>query len=371
SNNIYEIRAGSLPAGLKEISINNNPITNIDKDAFSDLSITLATLHFSSANFTRIPDAFLRLNALQTLSLQDTTILDWNPAAMTHLGQTLERLSLANVGFTTWPVWLQTFSHLMELDIVNSAISSIPSNAFDNLAKSLITLSLYNNSFIGIPKAISVLSNLLTLDLRYNKISNISSLPQPGQLSDLSLSNNFISDANQLSDLLRPHADSLVSLTLSFNRLTSIPDLSFLTKVVSLDLNNNQISAAFSGSVYGDIDELNLGYNFLPHIPPFYKQLQLLSFMDLPHNSIREVVGTDIPIWVTDIDLDFNLITELTDTSFPVNSSLEGLTLDNVPIAKISVLAFINLHSLVSLSLVNTKLTRLPLSLAIYRLCVI
>lgn len=364
SNQISEIPTGSLPSGLAEISMNDNPITSIDNNAFNQLSTTLQALYFSSANFTRIPDAFLRLNGLQRLTITESKILDWNTAAMTHIGQTLQTLTLDNVGFTTWPDWLHNFSRLTEQNIVNSAISSIPDTAFDKYGNSLITLSLYNNSFTAIPSPLSVLNNLITLDLHGNKISNITSLPQSGKLSDVSLSNNYISDASHLSDVLRLHSDSLLSLTLSFNRLTVIPDLSFLTKITSLDLNNNQISDAFSGSVSVTIDELNFGYNLLPHIPNMYKNLQIITFMNLPHNSIREVLGTDIPLWITDLDLDYNLITELTDSSFPVNSSLKGLTLDNVPLVKISSLAFVNLGSLISLSLVNTRLTRLPLSLA-------
>ncbi|BFZ20793.1 hypothetical protein BsWGS_23832 [Bradybaena similaris] len=364
SNQITEISAGSLPTGLSEISLMDNPITTIDDNAFDELSTTLESLYFSNAQFRRIPDAFLHLNSLQHLNIISSNVLDWNIGAMAHIGETLQNLNLEEVGFTTWPVWLTYFKQLNELSLQDNSLSSIPDNAFDILSNNLTTLTLSNNSFVATPKSLFNLKNLLYLDFENNKISNLTWLPQPGKLSSLGLNINQISDAHHLSEVLRPYANSLNTVILSYNRLTAIPELSFMTKIDTFDLSYNLISDARAGSVYNTTYVLELCYNRLRSIPTIFSGLKLLISMSLSHNIIQAVQGEHIPSWVTSLDLQFNLVTELTDTSFPENSALQFLLLDNNPLVKISNLALKNLGSLNNLSLQHTKLIRLPLGLA-------
>ncbi|BFZ20778.1 hypothetical protein BsWGS_23817 [Bradybaena similaris] len=363
SNHITEIPAGSLPPGLRELSLIVNPITTIDDNAFDDVSSTLESLYFINAQFSRISNAFLHLDSLYYLMIVNTQILDWNIGAMTHLGETLRILKLEQVGLSTWPVWLTDMENLSELNLADNTISSIPDNAFDKASNSLLILSLSNNSLTAAPKSLVNLINLTTLDLQNNKISNITWLPQSKKLSSLSLNNNNISDADRLSSVLRTYTDSLSSLALSFNQLKVIPDLSSLVNLAFLDLSNNQIHDPNSGSAPNSTNEIDFSFNLLPSIPKIYRDMPSVFMMFLSHNIIQEVCGIDIPLWVTHLDLQYNLIAELNDTSFPVNSSLEELFLDNNPLNTISELAFSNLAILDRLSLQNTKLTRLPLSL--------
>ncbi|CAG5124720.1 unnamed protein product [Candidula unifasciata] len=200
--------------------------------------------------------------------------------------------------------------------------------------------------------------------MQYNKISNLTGLPQSNKLSILTLNNNHIFDANHLSNVLRPFSDSLNSLSLSFNHLSAIPDLSFLSQLNAYDFSNNQISDPNSGAGSEIVSSADFSYNLLQSVPVIYRSLKSVTIMLLPHNLIHRLQDTDIPYWVVNLDLEYNLITELTDTSFPANSSLLFLTLDNNPIKSISSLAFKNLHSLESLTMQDTKLTRLPLTLA-------
>lgn len=342
----------------------DNPITTIDDNAFDDLSTTLETIYFSNAQFLRIPDAFLHLNSLQHLNIISTNVLDWNIGVMAHIGETLQTLNLEEVGLTTWPVWLTYFEQLNELSLEDNSLSSIPDNALDSLSNNLITLTLSNNSFAATPKALTNLKNLLYLDFENNKISNLTWLPQSSKLSSLGLNLNRISDANHLSNVLRSYASSLNKVILSYNRLTAIPELSFMTKIDTFDLSYNLISDATAGSVYNTTYVLELSYNQLRSIPTIYSGLKSLTSMSLSHNIIQAVQGEHIPPWVTSLDIQFNLISELTDTSFPENSALHFLYLDNNPLVKMSNLALKNLGSLINFSLQHTKLIRLPLSLA-------
>ncbi|BFZ20785.1 hypothetical protein BsWGS_23824 [Bradybaena similaris] len=364
SNQISDILSGSLPTGILEISMNNNPIATIDNDTFNELSETLETLFFSNANFTRIPDAFLRLNGLKLLCIQDTQIIDWNVEVLAHIGRTLQTLILENVGLAAWPVWLKNLSSLIELNIVSSNLSTMPDNAFDNLANTLLTLTLSDNDFTHVPKCLSILKHLIALDLQDNKIYNITWLPKSNRLSDLVLNNNNIFEAENVSNALRGYENSLVSLTLSFNKLSEIPNLSYMTNIRSLDLSHNEIADIYSDSLPSSIEELNLSHNLFMLIPTTYRNLTFLRHMYLSHNTIQEFQASDIPSWITDVDLSSNLVTELSRGCFSNNSGLRVLNLDNNPIATITKPAFKNLGSLVSLSLKNTKLTRLPLSLA-------
>lgn len=317
-----------------------------------------------NAQFSRIPDAFLHLDSLEHLNIIKTNILDWNVGAMAHIGETLQTFNLEQVGLTAWPVWMTYFQKLNELNVDSNAIASIPDNAFDKLSTSLLTLTLSNNKLTASPKSLSSLKNLISLDLQNNRISNVTWLPQSSKLSMILLNNNHISDAGHLSSTLRSYAASLSSISLSFNQLTVIPDLSFLTMMYAFDLSHNHISDPNSGTLHNGTYDIDFSFNLFPSIPTVYKDLKLLTKMSLPHNIIRVVQSERIPVWITYLDLQFNLITELSDTSFPENAALEVVTLDNNPLATVSKSAFKNLGFVNNLSLQNTKLTRLPLSLA-------
>ncbi|CAG5114938.1 unnamed protein product [Candidula unifasciata] len=324
----------------------------------------MESLYFSNADFFRIPDAFLHLNALRHLNIIATPVNDWNIGALAYIGKTLQTLNIEEVEFTTWPPWLRCFENLNELSIQSNAISSIPDNGFDHLADNLQVLTLSNNSLTDTPKALVILKNVESLDLGLNKISNVTWLPHNSKLFSLALNLNSISDAKQLSNVLRPFASTLDTVLLSHNRLTVIPDLSFLTRIDTFDLSYNLISDPASGALHNETTMLDLSFNQLPSIPVIYRGLKLVSSMTLTHNLIHVVQGSSIPVWIAYLYLEFNLITELSDTSFPDNSSLQVLLLDGNPLVKISNLALKNLKFIYSLSLKNTKLTRLPLSLS-------
>lgn len=353
-----------MPSNLTNISFMNNPIATIALTAFDGSLNTLEILSFANARFTQIPLAFGRLHSLKQLSIYATKILVWDTDSMKNIGHTIQTLYLENVGLTAWPGWLQYFSSLTELSIVQASISSVPDNCLDHVNRSLTSLTITNTNITLIPKTVASLQSLTSLDLLDNKISDVTWMPQNSKLSSLSLNNNFITDANVVSKVLKPLAKTLSYIDLEGNRMTSFPDLSFLTNCGGFDLSNNRISNYTSGSLPPHTYDLDLGSNYLPFIPQFLSSALSLSDLVLSSNVIKYIRGQDLPPTVMELDLGYNLISEIADDSFMPNSRIVSLSLNNNPIIRISDVVFNNFPYLSELNLQSTKLTRLPLGLS-------
>lgn len=363
-NTITRIPSDSLPPSLTSISLINNPTRTIDNTAFAGSANTLEALTFAGFQFTRVPDALLCLNNLQTLTIYEATVLDWNLEVMTKLGQTVVRLYLEDVGLNTWPDWIQHFVHLQHLTLAGGTISYIPPGALGQMSNSLTDLNLNKNRLRKVPEAVCNFTSLQTLNFGNNTISDLTYLPKYSKLNALTLETNRISDAENLSNALLPFRDTLNYLYINENLLTSIPNLAFLTQVESLDFSKNKISNAYSGAVQSNLYSLDLRYNYLPALPHFMAHLINIRDVILTSNVIRNIIGEEFPPNTDTVDLSFNFITALTDTSFPENSKITVLQLSNNPLEIISPFAFKNIPLLLELYLQNTKLTRMPGTLA-------
>ncbi|CAG5136727.1 unnamed protein product, partial [Candidula unifasciata] len=363
TNNITDIPAGSLPSNLTEISFLKNPITTIDPTAFDDSAKTLESLSFSEALFTTIPDAILHLRALNSFSIYNTAIRDWNAATLMNIGPTLETLQFINVSLTAWPSWMQYFTHLTELSFQSNAITDVPNGSFDAVANILQILDISKNGLTDTPKAVSNLNVLESLDLSFNHIKDITFLPNSTSLAQLTLMHNLISDANQLSKAVRPMGNTLAGVYIYANKLTQIPDLSFMSNLGDIDLSGNQISDPTSGSLPRILTYLELDNNSLPSIPQILMTLPAVDSVVMSFNRVTNIIATEYPVWIEELQLGYNLITELTEESFHVNSSINTIDLMYNPIKKISDHAFDNLLQLKILNLQGTKLARLPLAL--------
>ncbi|CAG5133272.1 unnamed protein product [Candidula unifasciata] len=363
-NNITRIPSSSLPSGLVSISLINNPTTTIEDTAFKGSANSLEALLFSDFRFTRIPDALLSLNKLQSLTIYEGTVLDWNVKVMTKLGQTVEILDLYALGLNTWPDWIQDFVILKSLTVASGSISFVPPGALAHLSESLASLFLDSNKLLEVPEAIFNITSLENLNLSNNSISNATWLPRRSNLTSLGLQTNRISNAEQLSNALLPFKDTLNYLYIQENLLTSVPNLTFLTQVGSLDLSSNRINNTYSGAVQPNLFSLDLGYNYLSAVPRFMSHLTSITDVRLSSNIVKSIQAEEFPPNTVTIDLDFNYITELTDTSFPESPKIKYLNLNNNPLARISPLAFKNIPLLLGLNLQSTKLTRLPQTLS-------
>ncbi|CAG5127697.1 unnamed protein product [Candidula unifasciata] len=361
-NRITSVPAGSLPVGLVQLTFNDNPIQTIDDDAFIHSSTTLQTLGLTLAPHSRIPDALLNLRSLIFFELYNTDVGDWNEEMMMYLAPKLQSISFGNVSVHTWPGWFQYCNQVTQLSLDNSNITSIPDNGLDGMTNSLITLSLTGNSLTSVPKAIYKLVNITHLYVDSNKITDVTWLPKHARLDTLALNNNKISNGTQLSEALRPFAEFLSDLNLVGNELTAIPDLDFLT-FQSIDLSFNKIYDLNAGSLSPDLHGLNLGNNLLTSVPSVVFRVQSLGSLMMASNLVTRVQASLIPVSLRYLDLQHNLLTELTDTSFPENSNLLYLYLNNNPLTTISDHAFANLAQLEELYLGSTRLARLPLGL--------
>ncbi|CAG5131463.1 unnamed protein product [Candidula unifasciata] len=265
---------------------------------------------------------------------------------------------------TVWPTWIQYFTAMIALNIDGSKISLIPDNALDPQINTLESLSINNGSLSSVPKALSKLKALTSLDLSNNHIVDVSFLPQLCNLSSLSIYNNRIANASVLSNALRAFGDSMYDLETGNNLLTAIPDFSSLTKVSVIDLSRNRISNPHSGLIPISVYDIDFSYNFLPTIPSVWPIMPTVTEMKLSNNIITTIQAIYFNNWTYQVELSNNLITELSDNSFPPYSTVRALYLKNNPVKRISNNAFRNLPQLIDLDLGGSKLTRLPLQLA-------
>lgn len=362
-NSLSTIRAGALPPRLSIINLQENPLKVVDEDAFNGSADTLTQLWLSNALFTELPSALLHLNNLTRLTIEDTHINTWDLDIMKHIGTTLQTLTLRNVGLTSWPEWIPSLLYLGTLELF-SVPFKVPDNAFDVQTNTLFSLSLENGILTEIPIAVTKLTRLQKLLLDNNNISRASGIPSSPVLSELSMANNKISDAGQLSDALHSIAGSLTYLQLNENLLIYLPDLSAMTKLKTVYISNNSIAYSGNAKIPPSLQYLGLEQNKLKSVESFLQQGHSLTVLDVKSNSIKVISGADIPVSVQDLDISLNLLTELTDESFPQDSNMSSLTLDSNPISQVSSKAFARLTKLSFLSMIYTKITRLPLSLA-------
>ncbi|CAG5124725.1 unnamed protein product [Candidula unifasciata] len=362
-NNVSSIPSGSFPANLTFIDLQDSPLSTMDDDVFHESINTLATIYLSNVRFSKFPNAIGRLRALNLLSITNGNITDWNDDAWDNLAQTLNTLDLDNAGVTSWPMWIKNFTKLTELTISHASFSTIPDNALDGVANTLTSLSLDNNRLTIVPKAVSNLKSLQTLSLSENHITNLDWLPHYSKLDSLSINNNYLSNATHVSQALSYFNETLFSLDINYNLLTAIPDFSALSKVNMLDFSHNKIHDPNSGAAATDTSLFDLSYNSLSFCPRILSTLVLVTDIGLSNNNIKALQQSDFHSQVTSIDVSFNLVTELTEASFPDNFGLMYLQLNNNPLTTISPIALQRLPNLYLLNLRHTQLTRLPLAL--------
>lgn len=298
---ITSIPDNSLPAGLVNIHIEQNPLTNISDDAFRDSATTLNYLYLMSVNLTRVPDAFTNLTDLRNLTFNVVDISNWNGAALGNIEKSLTYLKLIMVNWSTWPDWISRCQSLNQLFIYYGNMSSIPETAFNMMSNTLTTLEIHMSFLTQVPEAFHSLKNLTTLDLSDNRLSDVNGRPGLEKIMTF------------------PLAKTLQQLTVWNTFLIKLPNFSNASSLVHLDFFMNDIS-------------------------------QVTSDM-LPRSLVYLSLGT-------------NKITEITDASVTGLSKLEILYLSSNPITEISPLAFRDLESLRILDLSETKLTQIPLGLA-------
>lgn len=357
--NITAVPNNSLPSDLVEIYFYDNPISNITSDAFNSSANTLTSVYFRNLAFKNIPEALLSLTNLTTLSMSGMGLVDWDNVVLKHIATTIKELVLREVNLTSFPGWLSTFRSLDKLDLSGNPLHSIPDDAFFQLEGRLRSLYLDNTGLVKVPEALSKLKNLLHLHMNDNNITDLQGVPR---VEMLSVAGNSVSDSEILVNVFSPYTDALMTLNLESNKLTAIPNLSRMTKLMEVYLGWNDISDP-TGSFSPSVTILKLQGNNLTSIPTDIANISGLSVLDVSHNCISEITYDNFPANLTELNLQGNTITEITEESFSNLSNLMSLHLDSNPISKISQTAFKDLQFLRYLNLGGSRLPEVPVAI--------
>ncbi|CAL1547653.1 unnamed protein product [Lymnaea stagnalis] len=221
---ISSLTDNSIPSGLTQLTFDETIIYHISDGAFNKVAGTLSYLAFNSALSGKIPDAFLKLNALRSLELNAIQMTDWNIPVIQKLGLTLTYLGTTNVGLVTWPSWFTYFKALTELRFSTTKFTDIPENAFVNTTATLTSLELSYGNLTRIPKEIFYLKSLTELYLYVNQITVIENLPH--EVTTLDLNGNYIEEI--YSDSFHV-ASKLEDVTLNNNPITRIASDAFVS----------------------------------------------------------------------------------------------------------------------------------------------
>jgi len=283
---------------------------------------------------------FSLLPSLESLNLGHNLISRAEENSLFGLAH-LKRLDLSNNELVALPprFFQPVVSSLEELFLQNNSISVLPPGLFHGMKK-LTDLDLSHNEitshWVG-PDTFSHLISLTHLDLSFNRMSRVDSgtFRQLTHLSVLQLAHNEI---ESISEDAFSSLQGLQTLVLSHNRLTRLDSLPFsgLHGLMSLSLDNNRLESLHD-DVFRNISslfELNLSNNKLRTVPTALEKLANLR----------------------SLDLSYNLITNISNTSYHGIEQLYGLNLESNKIGNLSKGVFADLPSLRILNLAKNNI---------------
>ncbi|XP_025419820.1 toll-like receptor Tollo [Sipha flava] len=379
----------------------NNDWTSVNmevqSDAFLEELNMLERLDLSYNNMAKLPEAvFCSLQNLVYLNLtrnrlRHLELFHFGSSGQQKCGATLQVLDLSHNNFDS--VNSQVFSHLsnlQELYLQGNVLSVIGDHGFDgmsalsvlnvasnrlvNLAPELFAdtrelreMYLQNNTInVLAPGLFNELSRLLVLDLSENQLTeewvNAATFTGLVRLVLLSLSNNNITklDATIFRDLFR-----LRSLRLDNNGVQHLPENVFSTLIDmrTLVLSSNKLTRIdqFTFDGLPSLNQLSLDNNQIQYIDPeALRNSTDLEYLHLNGNKLYDIpaVLNNVPNLKT-LDLGYNQITDIFNTSFPAMSQLIGLKLLKNQISNVSKGVFDRLPELHLINLANNKIQKI------------
>lgn len=234
------------------------------------------------------------------------------------------------------PPGMRTFN------VTGHPLTNISDDAFHNSANTLRVLRVKNGAFRQLADALKHLNNLTTLEI----------------------SGTYIENWRQ--DIMQHMANSLNTLWLDKVGLSSWPSwIYFFHSLKSIRISDSPLillpESAFS-SVEDTLEELYLLRTKLTQLPST-ANISGLTQLDLEFNeNISQISADRLSPNIQYLNVMFNNLTELTDTSFPNNSSITELNLSFNPIIRISHSAFKPLIRLRVLTLNFIRVTEFPLA---------
>ncbi|XP_007897840.1 nephrocan-like [Callorhinchus milii] len=247
---------GKFPSNLEVLKLGNNRIQNIRETDFEGLT-KLKVLELQNNRISAI-----HTGVLSSIYRLESLVLDGN-----GLEILIGPLKLA---------------HLKRLSIQNNKLSSLPSNFFSFLP-SLLFLSLSGNAFRKVPQEMPPSLWSLKLDRNMIRVLRIQDMNYLSHLSELSLSENRLSAANEALALT-----NLSIVDLSKNHLKSVPTR-FPSQLRTLDCSHNFIQKLTLKEFTGlcELKHLFLEYNNITFIDPDALQHCLhLSDLALEQNHL-------------------------------------------------------------------------------------
>ena len=266
------------------ISLRIENIQNVSFPHCFTLNNTLDSLVIITSNQKNLLLEVHKIPSLQCLALIDTRI---TTSQLEQLRE-LKKLKVLRLGSNriTSSFSLGYFTSIEHLSLDNNLLQSfnlsdtlysltalsISGNKIKNYsgllkAPNIIKLNLSDNKMVAVPLEVGNSKNLLDLDLSHNKITNYDKLAYLKKLRTLSLSNNFLEKIpTSLSSV-----NTIAKLDISFN------------KELNIDSTLNQLIAYF-----GVLEELNVSYCELSHIPSIISELKHLKRIIISGNKLSK-----------------------------------------------------------------------------------
>jgi insulin-like growth factor-binding protein complex acid labile subunit len=317
SNQISVLSEG-LFSGLSQLTIlelSENQINVLSESVFSGLS-QLNYLYLYDNQISILSEGvFSALSQLYFLDLYSNQISVLSKGMFSGLSQLNSLYLYSNQISVLSEGMFSGLSQLTILELSDNQINILSEGVFSGLSQ-LIILDLYDNQISVLSEGVfSWLSQLTTLNLGGNQINVLSEGVFSGlsQLTNLNLGGNQI---NVLSEGVFSDLNQLQTLDLSINHLNTsaiISILSFLPMTLTkLDISLNQIST--------------LPQNFSTLLPVGLKSLSIGGNRFIPRVLTQEFMQY-FPFWLTNLELKFSLIVNITKGSFSDFSVLTNLDL--------------------------------------------
>ncbi|KAG5880976.1 hypothetical protein JTB14_018705 [Gonioctena quinquepunctata] len=244
------------------------------------------------------------------------------------------------------------------LKILSSQNSIVPSSAFSNF--SFITILRMENINLEklLPGAFNTLNSLKEVYLSGNNIKDLS----PGIFNSLLELRILDLSRNQLKSLGRSclsGATHLRKIDLSWNSLITFEDSVLDQNILELeymDLSFNNITQLEIKNVHNKILTIDMSSNKISVIDFCVSGFKKLRISKNELKSLGQVNCSDVDPKITDLDISFNQIYELSSDTFINLTQLQNLSLAFNNISFLPTGLFSNVHSLVVLNVSSNDL---------------
>lgn len=316
---------------IQEIHLQNNSINALSPGLFSNL-VQLQALYLSMNQLTSAwinNSTFKGLIRLVLLDLSSNRITKLEPQIFSDLS-TLQILNLRNNMLET--IEADTFmpmQNLHELLLSHNKIRRLDVHSLNGL-KVLTLLSIDNNLLTKIhPETFRNCSSLQILNLNENQLTQI-----PLALKDMRLLQTLDLGENLITSLDEPGfrgLNKVYGLRLIGNQIQNISRAAFreLPELEILNLATNQIMSIERGTfdALHKIKAIRLDGNYLTHINGLFANMHGLLWLNVSDNRLTQFDFSQIPFGLEWLDLHINNLTELTNT-YALDQQLQLKTLD-------------------------------------------